>query len=114
MLYHVIDNKKFIMSDDIPKLDNFLDLNALGCTPTSVDSCSIPCDYIYSDNIDLDNSSMNILYWNIWGLLNKQDGIIRSLGGINKVNVVCLNETWLRSETSDMVSIPGYNFVSKH
>ena len=105
------------MSDKIPELDDFLDLNVLGCTPTSEDSCSTKCDYIYSEDIDLDISSMNILHWNIRGLLNKQDGLtrlIRALGGINKVNVVCLNETWLRSETSDMVSIPGYNFVSKH
>ena len=106
-----------MMSAKNPKLDEVLDLNALGCTPNSEDSDFRQCNYIYSEDIDLDTTSMNILHWNIRGLLNKQDGItrlIRSLGGINKVNVVCLNETWLRSETSNMVSIPGYNFVSKH
>ena len=106
-----------MMNNEIPKLDDYLDLNVLGCTPSSEDSSSLRCDYVFSEDIDLDTSSMNILHWNICGLLSKQDGLIRlirSLGGINKVNAVCLNETWLRSETSDMVSVPGYNFVLKH
>ena len=39
--------------------------------------------------------------------------LIRSLGGPNKVQVVCLNETWLRTETSSQVVIPGYNIIHK-
>ena len=92
------------MSNDIPKLDDFLDLDSLGYATSKEDPNSIACEYVYAKDIDLDANAMNILHWNICGLLNKQDGLtrlIRSLGGSNKVNVVCLNKTWLRSETSD-------------
>ena len=106
-----------IMPDIVPKLDDLLDLDNVGFTPIKEDTDQTQCDYIFAEDIDLNSNSMNILHWNICGLLNKQDGLtrlIRYLGGMNKVNVVCLNETWSRSETSDKVSILGYHFVSKH
>ena len=105
------------MPDLALELDDVLDLDNVGFTPVKEDTAQTHCDYIFAEDIDLNPNSLNILHWNICGVLNKQDGLtrlIRSLGGMNKVNVVCLNETWLRSETSDKVSIPGYHFVSKH
>ena len=63
--------------------------------------------------IELD---LNIVHLNICGAINKQDGLSRLLtmmGGRNKVNVVSLNETWLRKETEKKFSIPGYNYIGR-
>ena len=105
------------MTDIAPQIDDVLILNDLGFSPSKEDNVETNCAYSYASDLKIDVNNMNILHWNIRGLLNKQDGLtqlIRPLGGSNKVSAVCLNETWLRSETSSKVDISGYNFVSKN
>ena len=58
----------------------------------------------------------NIVHLNICGAINEQDSLSRLLtmmGGRNKVNVVSLNETWLRKDTENKFSIPGFNYIGK-
>ena len=99
----------------VPIVDDCLDFEDVGLS-LHEDLSHVDCNYSYCSDIDLDCDSMNIVQWNICGLINKQDAMIRfirSLGGSNKVNVVYLNETWLCTETSSKVSIPGYKIVNK-
>ena len=99
------------------EIDDVLVLDDLGFSPSKEDNIGTACEYSFANEVEMNIDTMNILHWNICGLLNKQDGLtrlIRSLGGSNKVSAVCLNETWLRSETSSKVDISGYNFVSKN
>ena len=62
---------------------------------------------------ELPDINLNLMHLNICGLINKQDSLSRlltTLGGRNKVNVVSLNETWLRNDTESKINIPGYNY----
>ena len=62
---------------------------------------------------ELSDINLNLMHLNIRGLINKQDSLNRlltTLGGRNKVNVVSLNETWLRKDTESKINIPGYNY----
>ena len=77
---------------------------------------NVVCSYSYGDSINLNDSSLNIVQWNVRGLIGKQDQVvrlIRAMGGSNKVHIICLNETWLRKETSSKVVISGYNLLHK-
>ena len=76
------------------------------------------CNYISTDEPEIDKTDnlFKVLHLNIRGLVSKQNALSRllhALGVSNKVNMVTLNETWLRKENIDSVDIPGYNFVSK-
>ena len=101
--------------EENPTLDQCLDIDDIGLFSDNVDH-NLLCLYSYSDSVVLNESSLNIIQWNVRGLFGKQDQVvrlIRLLGGPNKVQVVCLNETWLRTETSSKVVIPGYNIIHK-
>ena len=76
----------------------------------------IDCGYNYCSDMKLTSNSLNFVQWNIRGVLSKQDDLIcfiRSFGGLNKVNVVCLNEMWLCAETCSRFSMPGYQLFNK-
>ena len=80
----------------------------------------VSCSYIDSYGEDASSlfsqTDFSIMHLNIRGLYGKQDELeclINSLGGKNKVNVIALNETWLRKETQNKVKINGYNLVNK-
>ena len=96
-------------------LNHYLNIDDVGLFSENFDH-NLLCQYSYSDSVVLNKNSLNIVQWNVRGLLGKQDQVVRllrSLGGPNKVHVVCLNETWLRTETSSKVVIPGYNIIHK-
>ena len=98
-----------------PALDQCLDIDNVGLFSENFDH-NLLCPYSYSDSVVLNESSLNIVQWNVRGLFGKQDQVVRLLrllGGPNKVHVVCLNETWLRTETSSKVENPGYNIIHK-
>ena len=76
------------------------------------------CDYCHVDSNDLDltDKLFRVIQLNVRGLINKQDKVSRllhALGGLNKVNAVTLNETWLRTDTENKVDIPGYDYVGR-
>ena len=81
------------------------------------DTC---CEYIesFSEEMSscLGHSDLSVLQLNIRGLFSKQDELHRLLnkmGGVNKVDVVSLNETWLRKETVNKIRIKNYQIESK-
>ena len=96
------------------RLSNDLDID-VGYLPNGKDLLEIDTEYVLPDKMtELSDSNLNILHLNVCGLINKQDSLSRlltMLGGRNKVNVVSLNETWLRKETENKIHIPGYNYV---
>ena len=91
-----------------------LDLD-VGYSPTGEDLYEIDTEYVLPDKMtELSDSNLNIMHLNIHGLINKQDSLSRlltTLGGRNKVNVVSLNETWLRKDTENKINIPDYNYA---
>ena len=90
----------------------------VGYSPLCEGLPEIDNKYVNPDCLDdLSEINLNIMHLNICGILNKQDSLSRlimNLGGRNKVNVVSLNETWLRKETEQKVNIPGYTYVGKY
>ena len=96
-------------------------------TDLLLDHCLInkQCDYTDScDYIDLDKThdeitanDLNLIQWNIRGLINKQNTLIKEThqeksSGV--VHVYMLNETWVTNNNEHLVRIPNYNFVGKH
>ena len=75
------------------------------------------CDYISHDDLHSIKSTTNdlmVLQFNIRGLLSKLStlsSIINACSTNSKVNVILLYETWLTSDTKDLVKISGYEFV---
>ena len=93
-----------------------LDLDfSVGYSPNVEDLDIINTDYVSPNEMtELNYNDLNIVHLNICGAINKQDSLSRLLtmmGGRNKVNVVSLNETWLRKETENKFSIPGFNYI---
>ena len=94
------------------------DYGRLSLSPNlSLDEYDV-CSYISTDEPEINKTDnlFKVLHLNIRGLVSKQNALSRllhALGVSNKVNVVTLNETWLRKENVDSVDIPGYSFVSK-
>ena len=92
--------------------------NDVGYSPSSEDLPKIDTLHVNPDCLeDLSETNLNIMHLNVRGILNKQDSLSRlltTLGGRNKVNVVSLNETWLRKETEQKVNIPCYDYVGKY
>ena len=87
----------------------------VGYSPCGEDLVSIDTQYVHLEQLpELNENELNIIHINIRGLISKQEKLSRlltRLGGRNKVSVVSLNETWLRSETVKNVNVPGYNYV---
>ena len=88
-----------------------------GYSLTREDLEELDCDYCLSTDLpELNEVDLNIMHYNIRGLLSKQSSLadlLIKMGGSNKVSVVSLNETWLRKETISKVNVPGYKFVGK-
>ena len=94
---------------DVPYLDlEHLDLDLVDCM--YIDSYSEDLVSCISDN------DMSVMQLNIRGLYGKQDELHRLLnkmGGKNKIDIISLNETWLRSETVNKVRIKQYQMENK-
>ena len=77
------------------------------------------CEYIDPNNErlpDVTDNDLSILHYNVRGLIGKQHDLSRLLHGLGYkggIPIVTLNETWLRSNTIDLVKIPGYKFMGK-
>ena len=92
-----------------------LDLDKdVGYLPSCEDLMDIDTEYILANKMtELPDINLNLMHLNICGLINKQYSLSRlltTLGGRNKVNVVSLNETWLRNDTESKINIPGYSY----
>ena len=76
------------------------------------------CEYMdYSTDYDLviDDSKLNIIQFNIRGLLNKQSELCDLLNNCigDKINVAILNETWIKKSNLNRIDLPGYNYIGK-
>ena len=78
------------------------------------------CDYLESDDLDYLSphvSDLRIMHLNIRGLISKQAELTSTIrngyGTAKPIDIAMLNETWLRKETVNKVSIPGYTLHSK-
>ena len=76
------------------------------------------CDYISTDdlsNCELDNTSLNILQYNVRGILSKTHDLteILNMTTKTKIHVVILCETWLTDANTSRLHIPGYTYVGK-
>ena len=76
------------------------------------------CDYISIDdlsNCELDNTSLNILQYNVRGILSKTHDLTELLNMTTKtrIHVVILCKTWLTDTNTSRLHIPGYNYVGK-
>ena len=90
------------------------------CDSSWVDYDNIDCEYVLPYSEDTSNiiskEDFSIMQLNVRGILSKEDSLNRLLThmrGENKVNVIVLNETWLRKDTQNKVSLPGYNLEHK-
>ena len=81
---------------------------------SSLDNCSY-LDMEEYNNTTFKSNDLNVLQLNIRSLINKQAELNKILmdGSINKVNVALLCETWLRSETKDLINISTYSYIGK-
>ena len=91
---------------------------SIGYSPNAEDLDVFDTEYMLPDDLtELDEGYLNIMHLNIRGALNKQESLSRllsTMGGMNKVNVVSLNETWLRKETKNKIYVPGHHFIGKN
>ena len=81
---------------------------------SSLDNC-VYLDMEEYDKTTLKTDDLNVLQLNVCGLINKQAELNKILmdGSINKVNVALLCETWLRSETKNLINLPTYSYIGK-
>ena len=78
--------------------------------------------YDYVEPCDLDSLSLHIfdlrlIHLNIRGLIGKQNELHNILtngyGTAKPIDITLLNKTWLRKDTLNKVSFPGYTLLSK-
>ena len=97
-------------------IDNSFDID-VGYSPIREDHDLLDTEYVFIDDCnELSDIDLNVLHLNIRGLISKQERLSRlitKLGGRNKVSVVSLNETWLRTDSEKLVNVPGFNYVGK-
>ena len=101
--------------NSVTHISNRLDLD-VGYSPCSEDLNIVDTEYVLPTAVHFNENSVNIMHLNVRGLINKQDSLFRlleTLGRQNKVSIVSLNETWLRTETIAKIDIAGYNYVGK-
>ena len=77
------------------------------------------CDYCHveSNDLDLTDKLFRVIQLNVRGLIQLQEKVSRllhALGGLNKVNAVTLNKTWLRTDTENKIDIHGYDSVGRN
>ena len=99
-------------------LGNHLPVNTFESSPHLHDYSRDLCNYsgIDSSGLDPTDHVFRVIQLNIRGFVNKQEKLSRllhALGGLNKVNAVILNETWLYAETDKYINIPGYDWIGK-
>ena len=88
--------------------------------PDLINHDAVSCSYVDSYGEEakglFSQWDFSVMHLNMRGLYGKQDELewlINSLGGKNKVNVISLNETWLRKETENKVTVNGYNLINE-
>ena len=59
------------------------------------------------------DDELNILHYNVRGLLNKQKELCDLLSNCSgkEVHIATINETWLKENNSHRVNVHGYNYV---
>ena len=80
------------------------------------DNCDY-CDISDTSDLNLTDSDLVCVQWNIRGILGKQGDVSNFLFdcmGKKKIDVVILVETWLTKSLEKKLNIPGYNFVGNH
>ena len=102
LIHHPIAS--FMTNPDITEIDN---------SNHNIDYLTVPkCKYTTdATEINTSGSSLNILQYNIRGLINKQDDL-KLLLKDNNVDIALICETWLNDYNMSRVDIPGYNLVS--
>ena len=85
-------------------LKNKLDLDLLDCC---YEDCSMTEIRSTSDD------ELNILHYNVRGLLNKQKelGDLLSNCSGKEIHIATINETWLKENNSHRVNVQGYSYV---
>ena len=85
-----------------------------------VDHIEDRCDYF---EVNDDQSwccrtrDLTIMQLNIRGLIGKQNDLLKlanSLCGMQKLDIILLQETWLKKDTLCRVNIPGYKHYAAH
>ena len=78
------------------------------------------CDYVESTDLNSLSphvSNLRIIHLNIRGLISKQSELLSLLtngfGTAKSIDIAMLNETWLRKETKNKITFPGYSFISR-
>ena len=81
---------------------------------SSLDNCSY-LDMEEYTSLPIKANDLTVLQLNISGLINKQAELNKILmdRSTNKVNVALLCETWLRSETTNLINLSTYTYISK-
>ena len=80
------------------------------------DNCDY-CDISETSNLNLTDSDLVCVQWNIRGILGKQGDVSNFLFdcmGKKKIDIVILVETWLTKSSEKKLNIPGFNFVGNH
>ena len=79
------------------------------------------CKYVDFDNLTTalnDCDGINVLQLNIRGLFSKLDCLRELLDELNnvrhKVDIIMLNETWVRPEQQPLCKLPGYQMLFKN
>ena len=78
------------------------------------------CDYVESTDLDSLSphvSNLRVIHLNIRGLISKKSELLSLLtngfGTAKPIDIAMLNETWLRKETINKITFPGYSFISR-
>ena len=76
------------------------------------------CDYHdNTDDIDIMQSDLSVLQWNIRGLLGKKD-ILHTLmthkNNQRPLDIGIISETWLTDRTQSFANIPGYHLITSN
>ena len=74
------------------------------------------CDYVDCNELnelDIRAQDLNIIQYNVRGILSKQDDLHDLLTNMldGKIHVVILCETWLTSSNKSRLNIPGYTYI---
>ena len=94
---HITDHPTFSLS-------HRLDLDGINC---DYEDCSETVEIIK------DESELNIIHYNVHGILNKQRelGDFLSNCGGKEIHVALLNETWLKKSNTERLRIQGFDYV---
>ena len=100
-------------------IDQNCDTDILGYDLNSHTDFPISCNYLEDCNLNKIPTSLddlNVMHWNVRGLINKQNllsDILHRCMGNNLIHIVTLNETWLTRSNTHMIELPDYVYTGK-